>query len=265
MTREDIIQQLQQKGYNAVGQDVIKNGVVKQGIVLKSPDSNISPTVYADDFIKKGLSATEAAEACIRIFDSNRSLNFDIKSIFDKDFLLKHSYLGLQKSSTEDICKEETEYEGIEKFLYLRLEIDDGFGSIKLNQTILDLASTSYEELLPQAEKNTFAETKFINLSEMFGLPEDATSFPLTCITNAHKTRGAAAILDKKAIKEYAEQNNIHHLVAIPSSIHEFILFPCMNDTPIDLDDFAELIKQVNADSVLPEEQLGSRAYIINL
>lgn len=75
MKREEIINELKNRGYNAQPQDVVKNGVMKEGIILRIK-SNIAPTVYVNDFIKRDLSASEAADACIRIFDSNSNVNF---------------------------------------------------------------------------------------------------------------------------------------------------------------------------------------------
>lgn len=46
--------------------------------------------------------------------------------------------LGLQKSSDEDICKELTEFEEIEQYIYVRIDSGDGKGSIKLIPAILE-------------------------------------------------------------------------------------------------------------------------------
>lgn len=52
MKREEIINELKNRGYNAQPQDVVKNGVMKEGIILRIK-SNIAPTVYVNDFIKE--------------------------------------------------------------------------------------------------------------------------------------------------------------------------------------------------------------------
>lgn len=54
MNRNDIILELKNRGYHAEPQDVVKNGVLKEGIILRT-SSNIAPTVYVDDFIKQGF------------------------------------------------------------------------------------------------------------------------------------------------------------------------------------------------------------------
>lgn len=104
MNRNDIILELKKRGYDAEPQDVVKNGVMKEEIILRT-SSNIAPTVYVDDFIKRGLSASEAADACIRIFESNNSISFDVNQLLSRSFLWKNCYLGLQKTSDENITK----------------------------------------------------------------------------------------------------------------------------------------------------------------
>ena len=261
--RKEIIQELNDRGYHAEAQDVIKNGVLKEGIVLKTPKKNISPTVYVDDFIRRGLSVDEAAEACIRIFESNSSVSFDIEKLFDREFLLEHSFIGLQKTSEEDICRQPTDFDGIEQFIYVRINIGDGLGSIKLTPVILERANVLYDEVLTYAEKNTFSETKFVSLTEMLGLPFEPDE-SITCVTNSFNTKGASSILDKEKLKEYAKEHNTNRIIAIPSSIHEFIIMPC-HDEDIDLDALSDLVNQVNAESVPPEEQLGTKAFVITV
>ena len=260
MNRNDIILELKNRGYHAEPQDVVKNGVMKEGIILRT-SSNIAPTVYVDDFIKRGLSATEAAEACIRIFESNSSISFDVNQLLSRTFLWKNCYLGLQKTSDENITKEATEYEGIEAYVYVRIDIGDGKGSIKITPDILKRANVSGSSILRHAKENTFKETKFVNLAYMLGIPEEVTGF--TCITNECQTKGASAILNKDALKSYGERYDTHRIIAIPSSVHEWILIPYTEE--MDIDYFTAMVREVNDAQVAPEEQLANRAYIIEV
>ncbi len=260
MNRNDIIYELKNRGYHAEPQEVVKNGVLKEGIILRT-SSNIAPTVYVDDFIKRGLTASEAAEACIRIFESNNSISFDVNQLLSRSFLWKNCYLGLQKTSDENITKEATEYEGIEAYVYVRIDIGDGKGSIKITPDILKRANVSGSSILRHAKENTFKETKFVNLADMLGIPEEVTGF--TCITNECQTKGASAILNKDALKSYGEKYGTHRIIAIPSSVHEWILIPYSEEMDIDM--FTAMVREVNDAQVAPEEQLANRAYIIEV
>ena len=157
MNRNDIILELKNRSYHAEPQDVVKNGVMKEGIILLT-SSNITPTVYVDDFIKRGLTASEAADACIRIFESNNNINFDVNQLLSRTFLWNNCYLGLQKTSDENITKEATEYEGIEAYVYVRIDIGDEKGNIKITPDILKRANVSGSSILHHAKDNTFKE-----------------------------------------------------------------------------------------------------------
>lgn len=221
MNRDDIIYELINRGYKAQPQDVVKNGILKEGIVLRSTN-NIAPTVYVDDFINQGLSVAEAVDACIHIYDNNRSIDFDTSCLTRQTFLLNNVYLGLQKTSDEDIIHYKTEYEGIEAYVYIRVSIGDGKGIIKMTSALRKASGLSQEALMKAAEHNTFNETKFVNFTNMLSIPEEMTGF--TCITNKDQTKGASAILNKEALKSYGEKYGTHRIIAIPSSVHEWIL-----------------------------------------
>lgn len=49
-------------------------------------------------------------------------------------------------------------------------------------------------------------------------------------------------------------------MIAIPSSIHEFLLLPLKEGAII----FSELVRSVNCEEVIPEEQLSDYAYILD-
>ena len=66
-----------------------------------------------------------------------------MNQLLSRSFLWKNSYLGLQKTSDENITKEATEYEGIEAYVYVRIDIGDGKGSIKITPDILKRANVS--------------------------------------------------------------------------------------------------------------------------
>lgn len=55
MNRNDIILELKNRGYHAEPQDVVKSGVLKEGIILRT-SSNIALTVYVDDLLHQARS-----------------------------------------------------------------------------------------------------------------------------------------------------------------------------------------------------------------
>lgn len=274
MTRETIIRELKNRGYRAETQDTVKNGVVLEGIRILT-HSNITPVIYTEEFIKRAeeehKTLDDVMSDIIKLYESNKSLNFDVNLLFDRNFIFSHVYIGLQKDSTEDILKRPCGFEGIESYLYLREEDDKGKSySIKVSKHILENAEVSEIEVWNRAESNTNAETiieslgKVIaNIMEMDFDENMEEKIPMYVISNKCKTKGASAVLNKEVIVEFAKKYNTDKIVVLPSSVHEMILIPYTEKTDIEM--CSTLVEEVNNTSVDPTERLTDRAYIITL
>lgn len=68
---------------------------------------------------KKEKKLFEVVSAIIGIYESSRAVDLDVDSLFNRDFVLSHIYIGLQKDSTEDIIKRNSGLDGIESYLYI--------------------------------------------------------------------------------------------------------------------------------------------------
>ena len=56
------------------------------------------------------------------------------------------------------------------------------------------------------------------------------------------------------------EKHHAERLIIIPSSTHEVLLIPC--DPETDVLSFNEMVQEVNATQLMPEEVLSDNAYI---
>lgn len=108
MTREMIITELNNRGYNADSQNSIKNGVVLEGIRI-STNSNIALIIYTEGIIENAeeqhKTLDDVVSAIIGVYESSKAVNLDVKMFFDRDYILNNIYIGMQKDSTEDIEK----------------------------------------------------------------------------------------------------------------------------------------------------------------
>lgn len=274
MTREMIIEELQNRGYNALAQNSIKNGVELEGISIRD-NSNIAPIIYTEAIIERAEKEEkplfEVVSAIIGIYESSRAVDLDVDSLFNRDFVLSHIYIGLQKDSTEDIIKRNSGLDGIESYLYIRREKskDESF-SVRITDMLLAKAKISLDEAWSNAEANTNAETKIESMakvmSEMMGFEyseEMDEMTPFYILSNTCKMKGASAVLNKKVLLEFGEKYHTDRVVVLPSSIHEMLIVPYTED--IDLNTFSEMVGEVNNTEVDPTERLTDRAYIITL
>jgi len=276
MTREMIITELQNRGYNAVAQTNIKNGVAFEGITFRN-ESNIAPVIYTDDILRRAeeenKSFEEVVSAIIGIYEANRSIDFNIEELFDREFVLSHLYIGLQKESTEELVKKACELDGIESYLYIRRDKSVGESySVKLNFGLLEKANITEEEAWRSAEYNTNAETTIQSMAyvmaELMGMEyseelENMAPYPLYVLSNESKTKGASAVLNKEVLAQFGRKHNTEKIVVLPSSIHEMLLIPYSEE--MSLEEFSAMVTEVNGNEVTPEERLTDRAYIVTL
>lgn len=278
ITREMVVNELNNRGYNTKEQKVNKNSVEFNAITIEM-DGNISPLIYPDERIEAAnnneITFDDVVNGIIELYENVKSKNIGFKKFSNKDFILENIYIGLQKKSNKDIVKIPNEFD-IEAYLFIRItDTDDNLCTVMVKPGLLREASIDKNEAWDRARKNTFAETEIIPMAkymcELTGMKYTneteemfAMNPPVYILTNKSKYRGASAFLNKKALKEICDKNNTTKLVAIPSSIHEFLIQPYDESLGISIDEFSKMVMEVNASTVDPVDQLASKAFIIN-
>ncbi|SDB68375.1 DUF5688 family protein [Butyrivibrio sp. INlla16] len=263
ITTNLIIEELGNRGYVVEEATAIKNGITKHGVtVRKSREEKIAPTVYTEDMIERAealnMTVSDVCNEIERIV-RNSHLNFDIEQLYDRDFILEHIRLGLQKKGTEEIVKRASNFDGLEEYLYLSGTNENEQYSIKVKKNFLRNVDIAFNIAWATAQKNSFKET---TIQPLMSVIEDMTGerfiadelAPIYVISNSKKFRGASAITDHEAIKELAENIGVNEFVILPSSIHECILMPKTAET--DMDYLLSMVKEVNKTTVAPEERL---------
>ena len=168
--------------------------------------------------------------------------------------VLDRIYLGVQRASNAKIAKKATEFDGIEQYLWVKIDDERSF---KVP------ASLESEPLWEAAKRNTFAETKIRSMaeimSEMMGCEVPEMEPRQYVLTNGNAFRGAAGVLDKNAIRVLGESLGVAGFYMLPSSIHEVILIPFSDD--LAKGDLDAMVRDVNATQVAYADQLGDHAY----
>lgn len=274
MMREKIITALQERGYRVEAYTTVKNGVEKEGICFLT-DTNVRPVIYTEEIIRmaeRGIRTfDETIDGIIGLYESQKTARIDLDTVFEKGFILRNIYIGLQKDGTEDIVKRPCGFEGIESYLYITCWIGEEEVEMKISDRILRRAGLSKAEAWERAQANTDADTKISTFAELLndvlGLGcgdelEQIDGMPvLYVISNRKRRKGASAILNKKALAEFGRKYHLDKVVVLPSSIHEMILFRYTDK--VDLESFSDMVGIVNCTEVAPEERLTDRAYVI--
>lgn len=188
----------------------------------------------------------------------------------DPQWILEHITIGLQTCSDNDIIKRPCDLDGIEQYLFLKGKLSDTSYSIKITPNILSHAGIDENCAWEKAMENLCTDTQITSLtkllSDMSGIPSDAPSEPdihLHVITNSEKYKGAATIMNRKALRSFAREHHTNMLFVLPSSVHEMIISPFTAKTTAD--ELSAIVREVNETQVAPEERLTDRAYILCL
>ena len=157
--------------------------------------------------------------------------------------------IGFRRESDDNtVAKRPTQFDGIEQFLYSPVN----------GEKVSPEQAT--EDMWIIAEKNTRDDIKIMSLNDFLGLPSYGT--PIYVVTNESAYLGAACVLNKDEIRKALSWLGRKFYV-IPSSIHEMLIIPY--DFGGNALGLAQMIREVNDGVVLPEDQLGDKAYILEV
>ena len=271
MTKERIIEELTNKGYKVESCIVTKNGIQLDGINFDF-GSNVRPTIYIASYVDEvehGKTVDDVVEEIINIVESNKNPNIDLEWLHDADNVLNNLYVAIQRCGSEAIAKRDTQYDGIEKYLYCRIGSDiEGMASFKVSEALLNNLHIDINYAWDVAMENTRKEVVVCGMSTMIGSmmgfdsPLDDSEEMMYVISNTSKVKGACGILFDDVIKELGHRKGVDKVAVLPSSIHECILVPLVDDS-MDLQALTDMVQAVNGQEVSPLEQLGDRAYIV--
>lgn len=271
MKRIDIINRLLEKGYEAEERDYMKNGVLYEGIIIRD-ENPVVPVIYTEKLFENaerfGKSIDDVTMEVIRIYEQHKNTDINVNRIMNKDFMLSHLYIGIQKESDEDLIKRKSELEGLELYLYIR-EDQECF-SIKVTDRLLSKVGIKKSDAWEKAEENTKSETVVDTLSNvmarMCNIPsEDHIDelMPIYVISNQIGTKGASCVINKEALHKIGKKHESSKLIILPASIHEMLVVP--SSYGLDINDLSATVFQVNKEEVQPEERLTDRAYVVEV
>ena len=267
ITKEALLQELEERGYSARIHTIVKNGDVELEAITITDKSNVAPTIYIDKILELDT-VDEACEAVLNIYRCKPSFALDIDQITDKDFILETVRIAIQKTSNQDGIKRTTEYDDIEQYLYYGK--DDW--TVRLSDELVKRAGiTDLDELWNTASKNTFKHTTCKSMFEIMrgmmddDFPAEAFTEPdidMWVISNDTSIRGASAILDKDFLSGLACKHGWDKIAILPSSIHECIIVPVTEETSVAYLD--KMVQEVNSTQVEPVDRLIDHAIVVN-
>lgn len=269
--------------------DVRKNnGVILRGLTVMQDDSNISPTIYLNNYYE----AYENGEATLvnvvnDVMDTyyRNKVNQSVDMRYFMNYACVKEHIVYKLVNTE---KNKELLEDIPHVEFLDLSVvfqclvaKECFGtaSILIHNAHIKLWDIPVMELFRAAKDNTQRilgyEIKGINDAIYEIMQEDeqegfcfdgciaefADSVPMYVLSNKSRVEGAACMIYPDLIKDFAEALG-SSLYIIPSSIHELLLLPVTNAN--ESQDIKNMIREINDTQVKMEEILSYSLYLFD-
>lgn len=250
------------------------NGIILDGVSMKSRFSNMAPTIYLNDFYERyrsGMSVNDILCSIIDVYEKNKAeADFDTKCFTDFSRAGKRLALRLINYEKNEKLLSEVPHR---RFLDLAVvyycivrENDCGNATILVRDEHRKIWGRSEEELYRTALENSprllapSVRSMAKIIEEMPGAPEphDIGS-DMYVISNRLSLHGAASILYPGVLADVSEKLG-GDFVLIPSSVHEMIAVPQREEcTP---SWFEEMISSVNMSALQEEEILSDSPYL---
>ena len=260
-----------------VNEVVKNNGMVLQGLTIKSESSNIAPTIYVNDFYNRymdGLSVDEVISRIVAIFVDHR-VPENISVDFFTDFEQVKDRLAMKVINAEknvELLAACPHFIMGDLAAIFQVQVDSNeFGNAVITvknehsnmwgvdaQTLMNLARENMEEKQPVRIQSMLEV-----LRDMMGgdMPDEMLSGPepaMYVMSNESKVNGAAAMVFTDKLQEFAELHETNFFI-LPSSIHETLLVP--DNGEMDVEQLTNMVREVNDTQVAPDEILSYTVY----
>ena len=275
---QELQQNMEEANVELRRQEVIKNnGVKKDGITIRYPETPVSPTIYADDLyamFNDGYSISEIAVNEARKLESMK-LTMPGPPVLTQETAQQNLYCVVINTADNEELLKNVPHETLEDLsVVARFRVGEDGSFLVTNEICKTLQMTS-EEVMEAAHANTdHQEYKCQTMGEVMremmlkdGMPEDYTDelihmqgeqCPMWILTNKSKADGAVAIASQEALKAAHEKIGEDYYV-LPSSRHEVILVP--QRFVSDIQDLKDMVRSVNETEVSKVDKLSDSVY----
>ena len=257
------------------------NGVCYDGIQIrvKGDSSRVAPVLNIEGlynrFTKNDMDMEDCVQDVSRMLTNNSvpdSVEQVAEKVTDWDYVKEKVFpILLSTEDNRELLQRlaSTQMLDLSVAYIIRFQMMDEFGgSAKINEDMLGIYGITIEQLHNQAMKNLKGDGYVFQsmtsvIESMVGSSEAEEMHRCTgqeelmhVLTNSSRSYGAAGILDKDLLKEFAGGQDYYIL---PSSIHETILVPVIDE--FNKEELDCMVAAINATQVIPEERLTDHSY----
>lgn len=254
------------------------NGNLLDGLSILSPDTPFAPTVYLNayyDEAERGLPLSVITEQIVLLYEEQSflpaELGNELRSFHSVKERIAFRLIGARQN--EALLSDIPYFDFLDLaviFYLIVTENDIGQMTAIIHNEHLSIWNVTKEVLLTLAEANTplLLPPRLLPiedaLMEINNQDEGSILFPgvpgifLTVLTNRNGINGAAALLYKDVLKNFAAQEG-DDLLILPSSIHEVLLTPVKKALPYE--ELNTMVSLINQSDVPAEDRLSDHIY----
>lgn len=265
------------KNHEVEVKEMIKNNsTVLTGLIIKEVESNIAPTIYMNsgfEMYRDGTQMEELIEGYLRTYETNK-LDNNVSVEFFTDFEQAKERLTMKLVNAEknrERLKKLPHYLLGDLALIFQVQVEAaefGTATITVQNEHINMWKKEIATLFDNAKRNMSKkqpvriQSMFDVLSSMMGeITEEMfeeINLQMYVLSNETKINAASGIIFTEKIQEFADVHEAN-LFILPSSIHELILIPDSGE--LDVEYLANMVREINATQVPPEEVLSDKVY----
>lgn len=271
---QEEIRDLLPKKYQDAGlrtERINKLGEPYQGLVVRTPDQTVTPTINLDQFYEQYLHGMSADDVMQKMSEMISAQEPDISVDFLHDYSQVKENLFIRLSNAEKNAETlggvpHRQEADLAMTYHIRIDLPgDGVGSTMVTNDMLKNFGVSEFQLHEDAMKNCqeMLPARFAPVATiLFGVPEEEAmmdgQMPMMVLTNTEKVYGASALFYPDQLGEMTDKLGGNFFI-LPSSVHEIIAIP--DDGSMEVKDLEQMVTEINASQVEPKDQLSDHVY----
>lgn len=259
-------------------------------INIVRPDERISRLFYLEmyhqSYLNDGVSLEEIADDILKTYQENNELSTigidSVNRIWEYETVKSKIIVKLiNKDRNNQYLQDKVyvNYLDLAVCFCLMLEQpDEVMASIAVTKELFSRWEISLEELYSDAMENMnrmfparitsfydilseiYSEFGNDSFAEIMNPPKVLDDIGMYIISNERKVNGAATLLCKDLIRQFAEKHQVEKVYIIPSSVHELILIP--DSSMVEIESLNEMVVSVNTTVMSPMEILSDHVYV---
>ena len=232
------------------------NGIVHTGIVVSANENGISPVIYIDEYYDANTPVSKAASLVQKASEEHKDIKIDISWVVNYEKVVPNLQARLYNESTKADVYLPAAVFGFKDLIIVPYILIGKNAYAKVTKGLLKCWNISETEVISAAVNNS--NFRIFSMTDIIPFKTDSIDQSMYVVTNEEKEFGAFSII--KARQKLSEIFTKGY-VALPSSVHEFIVIPRQED-----DDFYNacraMVRYVNIEHVAPDEKLSDNIYI---